>query len=122
MNGHDQEKLDLGLLDPARQELRWERMVRSVAARGAAGAARRRPGFLSAQLAAWLRPALACAAAAALVAWVPSWLHLGAVGHPGATAAAGVHPGQADRLAAWASGEDGATALLLALGDDDDAL
>lgn len=112
------EKLDLTPLDPASDPLRWERRIRQVAARSAEGAARRRPGALSVQLAAWLRPALACAAAAALVAWIPAWL-------PRAPAPAPVASTPADRivrLLAWADGEQpAAAALLAALGDDDDA-
>jgi hypothetical protein len=113
-------KLDLGPLDPARDQVRWERLVRSVAARGAAGADRRRPGRLALQLAAWLRPALACAAALAVVAWVPAWLHRGG---PPTAAATAPTADRASRLAAWATSDEagGAGAFLAAIGDDDDA-
>jgi hypothetical protein len=110
--------IDLGPLDPSRDAARWERMVRGVAARAAEGAARRRPAPLLVQLAAWVRPALACAAAVALLAWVPAWLRPGQVATP--TSVAADLPA---RLAAWAAsdGADAASDLLLALGDDDDA-
>jgi hypothetical protein len=113
------DQLDLTPLDPARDRARWERLVHSVAERGAAGAARRRPGWLALQLAAWMRPALACAAAAALVAWIPAWLRHDA---PAGTAATAPADGAA-RLAAWAAGDEasGPGAFLHALGDDDDA-
>jgi hypothetical protein len=110
-------RIDLSSLDPAKDPLRWERMIRSVAVRGAAGASRRRPGWLAVQLAAWVRPALACAAALALVAWVPTWL-----GH-GTRAPADPSAGR-DRAAAlvdWAVGDQPVSALLPALGDDDDS-
>jgi hypothetical protein len=119
MNDH---KLDLSPLDPAAEEVRWERLVRQVAARGAAGAARRRPGWLQLQLAAWARPAMACAAAAALAAWIPAWLHRPAAVARSTAAATGLAAGPAARLAAWAAGDEpGAAALLSALGDADDA-
>jgi hypothetical protein len=113
-------KIDLTALDPSRDEARWERMVRSVATRGAEGAARRRPGPLLLQLAAWARPALACAAALALAVWVPAWLRASRV----ETAIPAAAPtDRMARLAAGAASDDAgaATALLLALGDDDDA-
>ncbi len=112
------EKLDLTPLDPAADPLRWERRIRQVAARAAEGAARRRPGALFVQLAAWVRPALACAAAAAIAAWIPAWL-------PRAPAPAQVAAAPVDRMArllAWADGEQPVNvALLSALEDDDDA-
>jgi hypothetical protein len=113
-------KIDLGALDPSRDPLRWERMVRSVATRGAEGARRRRPGPLALQLAAWARPALACAAALALVVWVPAWLRP-APAAP-STAVAATSDATA-RLAAWAASDDSASpgALLLTLGGDDDS-
>ncbi len=112
-------KIDLGALDPSRDPARWDRMVRSVAARGAAGAARRRPGRIALQLAAWMRPALACAAALALAVWVPA-LARRAPAHPDA-ASARMDP--AARLAAWAAVDEpgSASALLLTLGGDDDS-
>ncbi len=111
------EKLDLTPLDPASDPRRWERLVRQVAARGADGAARRRPGALATQLATWLRPALACAAAVALVAWVPAWLARPAV----MPQVRDTPPDRIARLLEWADGDQpGTAALLAAMGDDDD--
>lgn len=113
-------RLDLEALDPSHDEARWERMVRSVATRGAEAAARRRPGWLELQLAAWLRPALACAAAVALLVWVPAWLRLAQAARTPPVAAAA---DPAARLAAWAASDEAtaASGLLLTFGDDDDA-
>jgi hypothetical protein len=113
-------RLDLEALDPSHDKARWERMVRSVAARGAEAAARRRPGSLELQLAAWLRPALACAAAVALLVWVPAWLRPPQAARTPPVAAAA---DQAARLAAWASSDEAtaASGLLLTFGDEDDA-
>jgi hypothetical protein len=111
-------KIDLTALDPSLDQVRWERMVRSVAVRGAEAAARRRPGRLTLQLAAWARPALAFAAALALLVWVPSWLRRTPTAPATAAAAMSDH---AARIAAWAASDEpaSANALLLALGDDD---
>jgi hypothetical protein len=116
-------KLDLGPLDPSRDPVRWERLVRSVAARGAEGAARRRPGALALQLAAWARPALAFAAAVALAVWIPAWLRPAPGAPAAATPATPAATDGAARLAAWAASDEPgrASALLLTLGDDDDA-
>lgn len=110
-------KLDLTPLDPSRDAAAWERRIRAVAARAAAGAARRRPGEFTLQLAAWARPGLALAAAAAIAVWVPAWLR------PAGGAPASGPASVSARLAAWAASDDdaAASALLLALGDDDDA-
>jgi hypothetical protein len=117
--------VDLGPLDPALDQVRWERLVRSVAARGAAGAALRRPRNLVLQLAAWARPAMALAAAAALVAWAPTLLRRGVPGtsRPSTASARSTPPGDpAARLAAWADDTtSGGDALVLALGVSDDA-
>jgi hypothetical protein len=112
-------KLDLTALDPSRDQVRWDRLVRSVAARGAEAAARRRPGWLALELSAWVRPALACAAGVALLVWVPTWLRAPPAPVPATSAAT------ADRaalLAAWAASDDpsSASTLLLVLGDHDD--
>ncbi len=109
-------KLNLSPLDPATDAVRWERLVRSVAARGAEGAARRRPGGLVIQLAAWIRPAFAMAAAVALVTWAPTWLDRARRVSPTQPA-----NDRAARLRSWASGEQPGTALFEVLGDDDDA-
>ena len=66
------DRLDLSALDPSRDPERWERLVRSVASRGLARA--RLGGGVRAQLVAWWRPALALAAAAVALAWLPSLL------------------------------------------------
>jgi hypothetical protein len=117
-------KIDLSPLDPSRDPLRWERMVRSVAARGAEAAARGRPATLALQLVAWARPAMAAAAALALAVWVPAWLRAGPTATttpPSTTTPAGTAADTAARLAAWAATDESATAssLLLTLGDDD---
>lgn len=116
-------KIDLGALDPSRDAARWERRVRAVASRGADAARRRRPGWLALQLAAWARPALACAAALALVVWIPAIVRHAppAAAAPSAsTASAAAAP---ERLLAWAATDETATAsaLLLTLGGDDDS-
>jgi hypothetical protein len=61
------ERVDLSALDPSRDPERWDRMVRSVAAR--AVAARRRRNSVRGQLVAWTRPVLAAAASLALASW-----------------------------------------------------
>ena len=62
------QKIDFSALDPSRDAKRWESLIESVASR--AVAARRRQVSLPYQLMAWMRPALAIAAAAAVVTWV----------------------------------------------------
>jgi hypothetical protein len=64
------DRIDLSPLDPTRDELRWERMVRSVAARGRAS--RSLPEAVLLDLVRRARPALAAAAVLALCAWLPS--------------------------------------------------
>ena len=64
----DEQKIDLSIVDPSRDPERWEGLVQSVATR--ALAARRRRLTVGYQLLAWARPALAIAAAVALVTWV----------------------------------------------------
>ncbi|PKN55062.1 MAG: hypothetical protein CVU56_23340 [Deltaproteobacteria bacterium HGW-Deltaproteobacteria-14] len=59
--------VDLSPLDPTRDPQRWEALVARVVTRAVAHARRRLT--IGAQLAAWARPALAVAAALALVAW-----------------------------------------------------
>jgi len=61
------EKIDLSVLDPSRDEERWERLVESVASR--AWSARRRRLTVGNQLTAWARPGLAIAAAVAIAVW-----------------------------------------------------
>ncbi len=73
MTSHDDERLDLGVLDPTRDEARFERLVRSTVA--AAVARRRRSAELV--VVRWWRPALALAASLALAAWLPVLLGAG---------------------------------------------
>lgn len=105
--------IDLSPLDPSRDRLRWERMIRATAAR----ATRPRPNPVLADLSSWARPLLAMAAALALLAWLPALLGRGA----GTTAAAAAARDPALSLSTWAStGELPATADLLAtLGGED---
>lgn len=63
----NQEKIDFSSLDPARDPERWDRMIQSVASK--ALEARSRPQTISEQMGRWIRPALAMAAALALVIW-----------------------------------------------------
>jgi hypothetical protein len=62
------EKIDLSVLDPARDRQRWDRLVESVAAR--AWESRRRSLTVGFQLTVWARPSLAIAAAVAMAIWV----------------------------------------------------
>lgn len=97
----DAPKLDLSALDPTRDALRFERMVRSVAAKAAEERARKAdPWSLAVRF--W-RPALALAAGLALLAWVPSLVGSGATADQAAT-----DPGTT--LLSWASGEGPASA------------
>jgi len=94
MNGDDQ-KIDLSALDPTRDQLRFERMVRGVASQAAARPVR--PGEDDDRLGAsalaiqWWKPSLALAACLALAAWAPQlFLSTGATetsasADPGAT-------------------------------------
>jgi hypothetical protein len=68
----DPDRLDLSALDPTHDRVRWEKMVRSVASRGLARGSR--PSEVLAQLVAWWRPALAMAAAAVALSWLPAFL------------------------------------------------
>ncbi|MGC4121448.1 MAG: hypothetical protein QM765_44110 [Myxococcales bacterium] len=94
----DDDKLDLSALDPTRDELRFERMVRSLAAKAVA---QRPPDSLGLAVRFW-RPALALAASLALLAWAPSLLTSSSstVSSDGETTA---DPGTT--LLSWASGE-----------------
>lgn len=64
----DDDKVDLSPLDPARDQLAWERRIAAVAARGLV--ARQRSLSVSDQLRVWQRPALAVAAALAAASWL----------------------------------------------------
>jgi hypothetical protein len=68
----DPDRIDFSALDPARDELRWERRVRTVVARAAT-----RPVERTALR--FARPLLAVAAALALLAWAPSLFGTGAL-------------------------------------------
>ena len=59
------ERIDLSLLDPARDRERWEGMVSAVVARARA----LHPRTVSQQLRDWARPALAIAASFAIASW-----------------------------------------------------
>jgi hypothetical protein len=108
----DEQKIDLSVLDPSREPERWEKLIRSVARR--ALAARRRRLTVGYQLLAWARPALAIAAAAALVSWA------GNLASPGPTATvAESEEDPAIVLARWASSDERppATKILRVLGE-----
>jgi len=114
----DPDRIDLSPLDPSRDRVRWERIVRGVAARGAA--ARRRPNPVLAQVVAWWRPAMALAFAAALLAWAPAVLR------PPGSASRGDAAAGADPVAStawWALRERAPDAAELAIptGASDDA-
>jgi hypothetical protein len=66
----ENDKIDFAALDPSRDGRRWEEMVASIAQR----AARRRPRSIPGQLSAWARPALAAAAALALLVWTAAFV------------------------------------------------
>jgi len=66
----DDDRIDFSPLDPTRDGMRFERFVRTVAARAAAG---RRHAVMWAFTIRWWRPALILAAMLTLFAWAP-WL------------------------------------------------
>lgn len=59
------DKLDLSLLDPARERARWEHRIQSIVARAVAA----QRWTVAGQLQRWARPALGLAAAATLFSW-----------------------------------------------------
>ena len=65
------EKMDLSVLDPARDAERWNSLVESVARK--AWNSRRQQLTVSFQIVSWARPALAIAASLALVSWAATW-------------------------------------------------
>lgn len=66
----EDERLDLSPLDPTRDAVRWERLIRSVTDRAAPELARRAARrSLAGTVAAWARPTLAAAAALVLLAF-----------------------------------------------------
>lgn len=71
-----QDKIDFSSLDPARDPARFDQMIQSVASR--ALEAHSRPLTISEQMGRWIRPALAMAAALAIVIWGAALLSNGA--------------------------------------------
>jgi hypothetical protein len=63
----DDEQLDLGPLDPSRDAARWQRRIETIATE--ALRRRRRAHGLVQELLVWSRPALAVAAALAVLVW-----------------------------------------------------
>lgn len=104
---HDDDKLDLSALDPTRDALRFERMVRAVAAKAAQ---QRRPADPFGEVLRWWRPALALAASLALVLWAPSLLGASSTSTSTAQSAAAANSDPGTTLLAWASGEGPSTA------------
>ena len=68
----DDERIDFSPLDPKRDEVRWGRIVTSLAAQ--AVAERRQRLSVQWQMARWARPVLAVAAGLCLLAWAGRWL------------------------------------------------
>jgi hypothetical protein len=110
----DKDKIDFAALDPSRDPARWGPLVAQVAARGLARFQRRLAPSLAAQVVAWWRPALAMAAAVALVVW------LGAGRRPPVVTASA---DPALEVARWAEGTEPAStaAMLDVLGAGDAA-
>jgi len=100
----DEGRLDLSPLDPTRDTLRFEQLVRSVTARVVA----QRPPDAGALMIRWWRPALAFAVSMVLAAWVPSLL----TANPRSTEAGAGDP--AETLLKWArsSGQPSAAEVL----------
>ena len=97
MTTDDDDKLDLSALDPTRDALRFERMVRSLSAKAVEQRSQQADPLSFAVR--WWRPALALAACLALLAWVPSlW---GASGSSGQATTSD----PSTTLLSWASGE-----------------
>jgi hypothetical protein len=65
MMDHDDDRIDFSSLDPARDERRWEAMIRTTAA---LARMRRTPGFAW-QVTRWARPAIGLAASIAIIVW-----------------------------------------------------
>ncbi|MBI5548949.1 MAG: hypothetical protein HY901_34130 [Deltaproteobacteria bacterium] len=107
----DDRKLDLSALDPTGDELRFERLVRAVAARSAQ---RRRPNAFSFTLR-WWRPALALAAVLTIGVWTPALLRSKA---SSSTSAFAEPRDPAAKLMSWASsgGPSSAAEVLDSLG------
>src|SRR4051812_16458548 len=92
----DDDKLDFSSLDPARDRERWQRRVDDVVARAQAS---RQSGRWARELSALARPALALAAAAALLVWSATWLA------PGRRSASGTRVDPAERLMEWSTSD-----------------
>ena len=106
----DDDRIDLGPLDPARDPQRWAGMVNSVVARARA---RRAAASIPGQIVAWARPTLFVAAALASILWVRPLLR------GSATTAASADP--ACVLADWAVNDEmpATTRILEILGGND---
>ena len=66
----DEDKIDFGPLDPARDRARWAALVDGIVARAAQA---RRPS-IPRQVLVWARPTLAVAASLALAVWAAAYL------------------------------------------------
>ena len=91
--------VDLSALDPSRNQLRWERTIQELAARGYAE--RRRRYVLDRELLRWARPVLAVAAALCLIVWTAGYLRSSRAVGPARSAT--MPP--ALTLAAWAAND-----------------
>lgn len=107
----NQQPLDLSVLDPSRDEARWQQLIRSIAQQACA----RRRVTIGRQMVDWARPVVVAVAAVALVCWV------GAVvaRRPRATSGTTEHPALV--VASWAVSDEvpPTTTILEVLGDDD---
>jgi hypothetical protein len=64
--------IDFSVLDPSRNQLRWERTIQELAAK--ARAERQRRFSVEHELLRWARPVLAVAAALCLIVWTAGYL------------------------------------------------
>ena len=97
MNEPD-DRIDFSALDPARDSTRWAHTVESVASR--ARQSRQRRHTVGRQMLAWAGPALAAAAAIALVSWIGAFTrHQPAASNPAASEPAYV-------LSTWAANNE----------------
>lgn len=108
----DRDRIDFSALDPSRDAERWDRLVRATAARAMEA---RRPAHVLAGLVASWRPALALAAAAAVLAWVPAILST-----RGSSAEKATPPDPVLSTASWAlrARSEAAADLVEAIGAD----
>jgi hypothetical protein len=107
------EKIDLSSLDPSRNLAEWNQRIESIAAR--AWTAHQRRLTVVDQLVTWTRPALAIAAAAALVSW------FGALTSGPSGSATTTVQDPALTLASWAMADEhpSASSILRVLGETD---